>query len=125
VVEDNEQVRETTTALLTELGFDAVAVSSAEAALDLVRGGDSFTFVLSDVMIGTGIDGLELARMLAHSHPHLPVLLATGHHSKTLPVEGAALVVKLRKPYTIERLASVVAEALQPGMAASPAMSGV
>ena len=57
-----------------------------------------------------GMTGMELADEVRRTHPHLPVLLATGYAE----MEGShrANVPRLAKPYTQERLAIEIARLL-------------
>jgi PAS domain S-box-containing protein len=108
VVEDNENVGEHAAQLLCDLGYEAVLAADASSALAVLEDArEPFDLVLTDVVMPGGMSGLDLARRLARSHPALPVVLTTGY-SEILLDEDASDVELLRKPYSMEGLASLM-----------------
>ncbi|GGD84384.1 hypothetical protein GCM10011515_00160 [Tsuneonella deserti] len=108
VVEDNENVGEHAAQLLNDLGYETVLVPDAQHALDILENGhEPFDLVLTDVVMPGGISGLDLAKRLARSHRALPVVLTSGY-SDVLVDEGTSEVELLRKPYSMDTLASLV-----------------
>ena len=121
VVEDDPPVRRTSIARLASLGYVAEGAASGEAALRRLAAGPLPDLVFSDVVMGTGMSGLDLARELAASHPGLPVLLTSGY-AAALDAPDAPDV--LRKPYATGRLAARLRSALDaPGSQDAPARS--
>jgi PAS domain S-box-containing protein len=106
VVEDNPEVASVTCAMLEQLGYAAVAVQSAEAALEMVEQGETFDLVFSDVVMAGAMDGLGLARALKEQMPDLPVLLATGFSNAASNVRGDFPM--LRKPYQLSEVSAAV-----------------
>jgi len=66
--------------------------------------------VFSDVMM-PGISGIELAQRLRATNPTLPVILASGY-SHVLAEEGSHGFELLRKPYTVDRLSTILRRAI-------------
>jgi len=85
LVEDDADVRATTAAMLADLRAEVVAVASTEEALDRIVERGRFDLVLSDIMLGAGGDGVQLANELRARWPRQPVVLASG-----LPLEAHA-----------------------------------
>jgi|GEM_PF-5743150 len=117
LVEDQEPVRNVTAALLNARGAQVTGVADAESALIEVAASaetDSPTppidAVLSDVVLGSGMDGIELQRQLATTPGAPPVVLVSGYVAGLEAVEDV-----VRKPYTGTQLA----DALVAAMAAS------
>ncbi|ARQ01252.1 hybrid sensor histidine kinase/response regulator [Pseudorhodoplanes sinuspersici] len=111
VVEDNTEVADIATALLNELGYRVTRVGSALAALDLLRDGERFDLVFSDVVMPGGMNGVELAHAIRKDYPDLPVVLTTGYFNaldKPLP-RGLPV---LRKPYDIAELKKTLQTAM-------------
>jgi two-component system NtrC family sensor kinase len=103
VVEDNTEVADIATALLNELGYQVTRVASAPTALEVLRSGETFDLVFSDVVMPGGMNGVELAQRIREDYPDLPVVLTTGYYNavdKPLP-RGVPV---LRKPYDIAEM---------------------
>ena len=112
VVEDNRDVGEAAVRLLEDLGHQAVLVRDAAEALDRVlKRGEAFDLVFSDVIMPGPIDGLGLARLLREQRPELPVVLTTGY-SHSLAEDAAHGFELLRKPYRADALMRVIARAV-------------
>ena len=111
IVEDSDAIRSLLTKLLGRRGYDVVAVSSGQDALDAAAGG--FDVVLLDVGL-PDVNGLEVCRQL-RSRPataDLPIILLTGRAQPgdirdglaagaddflTKPFEEAELMARLRR----------------------------
>ena len=116
LVEDDADVRGVAEAFLQSMGCEVMAFDNAEAALAELGRGHAFDLLLSDITLGTGIDGGELARRVHRSHPALPVLLTSGYsrHMASGSHTGAPMRWPvLNKPYTRHDLAHAIAQCLQ------------
>jgi signal transduction histidine kinase len=111
LVDDDPLIRESTAAMLEDLGHEAIEASSAEEALGSLRSGQSVDLVVTDHAM-PGATGLELARQIRMGWPDLPVLLATGYAD--LPEGEAVDVPLLAKPYTQEELGGHILRLLNP-----------
>jgi PAS domain S-box-containing protein len=108
LVEDNEAVGELARGLLEELGQIVTWAQNGEAALELLEAArDKIDLVFTDVIM-PGMNGLELARQVSKRWPDLEVVLTTGY-SHVLAEESDHGFPLLRKPYSVERLASILA----------------
>jgi CheY-like chemotaxis protein len=108
LVEDNPDVAQVTMGMLEALGYQITAVQSAAAALD--RQEVAVDVVLSDIVLGDGPSGLDLAEQLRERRPDLPVVLMTGY-SEAL-AKGRRLGLKvLNKPFGEADLAAALASA--------------
>lgn len=110
VVEDDPAVREVTVAFLHSLGYTVEALSDAETALSRLASGARCDLVLSDVVLGGGLSGVELAEALQQRQPQLPVLLVSGyeHESQRRLGLGAQRFELLQKPYRRDHLARLL-----------------
>ena len=104
LVEDDREVSMLTKDMLASLGFKVIHVTSADAALGALANGRVVDFVLSDVMIPGGVNGLELAREIRRRYPDLPIALMTGYVESAADL-GDGEFNLLQKPYTVEDLA--------------------
>ncbi|WP_132250483.1 ATP-binding protein [Methylobacterium segetis] len=107
VVEDNVEVGRFATQILEDFGYRTAWTANAEEALEkLGPDGSGFDAVFSDVMM-PGMGGIELAKILQRSLPHLPVLLTSGY-SHVLAQDGAHGFELLHKPYSAHQLGRIL-----------------
>jgi len=82
--------------------------------LALIESGADIDLVFSDVIMASGMTGIELARALKSGHVDLPVLLTSGYTAQRLvPSAGNDDLPLLRKPYTLNQLADAVTALLR------------
>jgi CheY-like chemotaxis protein len=111
-VEDDALVAEVVSSALRGAGFDIVRSRTADEALALLRNGERFDAVFSDIVMPGSLSGIELAEILRSEHPDLPVVLASGY-SERAPLQHSVTV--LSKPYSIESLVRTLIDALRGG----------
>ena len=111
LVEDEPSVRELTAQALEERGYRVQTAPTADHALDLLRSGLAADVVLSDIVMPGIRSGVDLVRTLRVLKPTLPVVLASGHPVR---IEEAPDVPLVAKPYDVDALADVLAEAMNP-----------
>lgn len=113
LVEDDEDVRLSTTQMLTLAGFEVEAFASAERARAQISF-DVPAIVVSDVRL-PGLSGTEWLLELRSADPELPVILVTGHGHIAMAVqamrEGAYDFIE--KPFSSERLVAIVRHAVE------------
>ncbi|MBS1821138.1 MAG: response regulator [Acidobacteria bacterium] len=112
VVDDEAPVRGIVAALLEHSGYSAVAVGSAEDALDTLSQDPGFSLVLSDIMM-PGTDGLALLDRISSDHPGLPVIMCTAVHDVHVATSAfrRGAFDYLLKPFERTQLESTVARA--------------
>jgi len=105
LVEDDEGVRRSLTEILTELGYEVTAVTSAEEALEIESAARCELLVADNVL--PGASGLELVGLLRARRPDLGVILLSGYSEegsmRQLVAEGTLRF--LRKPCDVRSLA--------------------
>ncbi|WP_338759729.1 response regulator [Massilia sp. METH4] len=97
LVEDDTDIRDNTRDMLECLGYEVIAVGSAEEAL--ARLALDIQVLVTDQQL-PGIQGSDLVQLAKTRFPHLRVLIASGFGS----VARLADVNSLPKPYTLEML---------------------
>jgi PAS domain S-box-containing protein len=109
VVEDEPEVLRVVQTFLTGWGCKVLACSRADAALEALQpGGERFDVLLSDVVLGPGLRGTDIAARARALRPDLAVLLMSGYApDAVLPSDGGTWPL-LRKPFTREQLAQAV-----------------
>jgi two-component system NtrC family sensor kinase len=114
VVEDEAEIADLTTAMLDDIGYEAIHVPDAGSALAVLAGNREIGLVISDIVMPGAASGLDLARALREDRPELPVLLVTGYSEHHAAVADEAFDL-LEKPYRRETLATAVRRALEHG----------
>lgn len=131
IVDDDDLVRPTVTAMLSALQFDVVETPNGKEALRLVAESD-FDLVVTDLFM-PGFDGYELMIEIRKMTSDIPIILMSGG-GKFFPAGseafddiissaellGASYVIA--KPFRKADLARIVAQALPDGM---PPASGL
>jgi DNA-binding NtrC family response regulator len=113
VVDDDADNRETAAAMIESFGCGVLRAASSDEALAILDSGAHVDLVFSDVVMPK-TSGVALARLVHERHLGLPIVLATGHTEAIEAVtEGGA--IPLIKPYSMARLAAVLAEQLRVG----------
>jgi len=112
VVDDDPNMREMVSDLLSERGFEVVLAESGAAALEVAEVSD-FDCMLSDVQM-PGMTGIELLGAMREKHPETPAILMTSFGTIEVAVEamrhGAHDFVT--KPFQAEQLLLTLERAL-------------
>ncbi|MDP9094973.1 MAG: response regulator [Pseudomonadota bacterium] len=101
-------VRETVAAMLEDEGFEVVEASDAEAALALVRDGLDAPLIVTDVDLGAGPSGVDLADMLRRMRPDMRIIFITGRLSSLADRGADDREAILPKPFASEALSRLV-----------------
>ncbi len=114
VVEDEEKVRNLAVKILRKHGYRVLEAPDGEEALrisDRYKG--SIHLLLTDVIM-PGMDGRELAGILAHRRPGIKVIYISGYTSNSISHHGVLeqKVNLLQKPFSPETLAKKVRKVL-------------
>jgi CheY-like chemotaxis protein len=119
VVDDEPQLTRVASLILARDGHEVVTAASGEAALELI-GEERFDALVSDVSMGAGMNGWELARRVRERRPSMRIVLATGYGAAIDPAEALRRGVDrvVAKPYRAQTLGEALVE---PGATAAPA----
>ena len=129
VVEDDRNVRELATDLLSSLDYRVLTADTGPAALNVLETEDDIDLLFTDVVLPEGMDGVELARRARIARPDLRVLYTSGYTEHAFNNQGGSFsgLNLLTKPYRKAELASRIrrtldrrAAAPEPGPGAGP-----
>jgi CheY-like chemotaxis protein len=84
VVEDNEELLEATSEMLTTLGYRVLCARDGVEALRLLESGQKIELVYSDIVMPNGINGVELAHEVRRRNKSIKILLTSGHAADVL-----------------------------------------
>jgi CheY-like chemotaxis protein len=114
VVEDDDEVRETEVALLSDLGYRVLKARDAASALNVIESGMEIDLLFTDVVMPGALRSPELARKARLRLPNIAVLFTSGYTENAI-VHGGRLdagVELLPKPYSREDLARKIRHVL-------------
>lgn len=86
LIEDEESLAAALKRVLEVEGHDVVAQTDPAKGLEAAQEG-KFQVVVTDLKM-PGISGMEVVKQLHESHPQLPVILMTGHHTTDVAIEA-------------------------------------
>ncbi|WP_421580127.1 sigma-54-dependent transcriptional regulator [Shinella sp. M31] len=112
LIDDEEEMRRSSTQALELFDLTVETFSSAEPVLELV--GYAFDgVVVSDIRM-PGMDGMTLLQRIREVDPEVPVILVTGHADVQLAVSAmrAGVYDFIEKPFAAQHLATVIRRAM-------------
>jgi PAS domain S-box-containing protein len=112
LVDDDPDVRAVAVSMLESSGYEVIEAASGSAAADQLTQGDRpIDLMVVDVAM-PGINGVELAKIVRHTLPMLPVIFMTGYaDANLLPASTRDEV--LRKPFASGELEAAVSRAMK------------
>jgi two-component system, NtrC family, nitrogen regulation response regulator NtrX len=115
IVDDEQDIRELVSGVLSDDGYDTRTAPTAEAALQEFD--DRLpSLVLLDVWLrGSSMDGLELLKLLKARDANVPVIVFSGHGNIDTAVAAIShgAVDFIEKPFEAEKLLHLVAKATE------------
>jgi PAS domain S-box-containing protein len=107
VVEDDADLRETSSAALHSLGYRIIQARNPEHALEVLSGDDAVDLLFTDIMMPGGMLGPTLAQRARELRPAINVLFTTGYANNHVLASGASVSNSdvLPKPFRTEDLA--------------------
>ena len=113
-VDDEEDIVEMRTRMLSHLGYRVLPATSPEQALDyFTKGEDRIDLLITDHTMPR-MTGLQLAAEISASNPDLPIILCSGYSEAVTPEEAKQAGVRrfLAKPVDMRLLALAIREIL-------------
>ncbi len=113
LLEDEALISHTLTEALEEAGFKVSEMAQASKALAALEAEPSgFNGLVTDINLGKGPDGWDVARRARELVPSLPVVYMSGHGSMDWPSKGVPGSVILSKPFATAQLVTAVSTLL-------------
>ena len=112
MVEDDAEVRKVVETFLVTLGCEVTTAASAEQALRVLDTPARFELLLTDIALGPGMRGTELAAQAQAKFADMAILLMSGFSAELLDADRDSPPnwELLRKPYTRAELARAIAK---------------
>jgi signal transduction histidine kinase len=106
VVEDNQDLLDLTSAMLATSGYQVRCARNGSEALRILQN-EAFDFLLSDIVMPNGINGIEVAREARRLNKGIKVLLASGYARDVLERHQAVDEFPIiDKPFRMSELAA-------------------
>jgi CheY-like chemotaxis protein len=112
LVEDEPLIRTALAAALEDGGYGLVEAENGPAAIKAIESNEYLSGVITDIRLGSGADGWEVARHARHHFPKLAVVYMTGDSAADWTAEGVPNSVLLQKPFASAQVITAVSTLL-------------
>ena len=118
IVDDEPAMRASLAEALQEAGFNVMVSGTGEHAVVELKAAH-IAGIVTDIRLGVGLNGWEVARHARQQHPHMAVIYMTGDSAFDWKVEGVPPSVMVQKPFVIAQMVTAVSNLLN-AVAVSP-----
>jgi CheY-like chemotaxis protein len=116
VVDDNEDLLEVTSAMLTTFGYQVHCARNAAEAMQALESDQEFDVLFSDIVMPNGMNGIELAREARRLSKDIKILLTSGYAADVLERHRAVDEFPIiDKPFRVKDLARRLRSILHEG----------
>ena len=115
IVDDQADIRQLLSGILSDEGYETIAVESGEAALEKIKTHRPHVVLLDVWLANPRFDGVYFLDLIKKAQPTLPVIMISGHGT----VETAVNSLKkgaydfIEKPFKTDRLLATLSRALE------------
>ena len=113
LVDDDAEVRDVILNALQEVGCDVETAENGDRAIELIRAGNEYDLVLTDMVMEGQTGGPDVARAARAASPNVPVIFCSGFPRDKLEGEEASMegAFFLSKPFHQKELVEIVQRA--------------
>ena len=116
IIEDQYLLQADLEQALTKAGFATELAYSAEEALSIFKdSGKNFKALITDVDLGSGLNGWEVARRIREIEPAFPVVYVTGSGADDWSAQGVPNSILVPKPFAPGQLVTAISSLLNVG----------
>jgi len=109
LIEDEVLIHELLATEFAEAGFEIVAADDGDRAIaELEIDADRFRAVITDIKLGSGPNGWDVARHARELLPDIPVIYITGDSTHEWSSKGVPNSVVIAKPFTPTQVTTAV-----------------
>lgn len=113
LAEDNFVLNLELCELLRGEGYDVKPIYCGDAGFEAVNRHEHFKALVTDVDLGPGPDGVDVARYARAHSPHLPVVFISGAADPRHAVNGVARSQFVAKPFQPRQIIDALATAVR------------
>jgi len=99
LVEDDYVINVDISGIIEDLGIFVTSVHTAEAAVMVIDGGGYLKALVTDIDLGEGQNGFDVARHARKLYPGLPVVFISGTMASRHEAEGVEGSILVAKPF--------------------------
>ena len=114
VLDDNPMVLAVLAEALRGIGLTVSAVDNANDALHEMGEPPTPALLITDIDLGPGPDGFDVAEHARIRWPNLPIFIVSGSYNGDPELDTALSLRSFRKPIRIATLLQAIAESLPP-----------
>lgn len=113
VIDDDKLQRDLCTTMLEKLGYKVNSISSGESTIEYLKE-HSVDLLILDMILSSGIDGLETYKRIIETHPGQKAIIASGftESQQVKKTQDLGAGMYLKKPYTLEKIGMAIREEL-------------
>jgi len=109
IAEDEALIVDVLCDVLEEAGFGPQTSSTGSEAIKLLDAhAEQFAALITDIRLGDGVDGWEVARHARELNPAIPVIYMSGDSAADWAVNGVPNSMMLQKPFAHAQLVTAV-----------------
>ena len=114
IVDDESELLDISISYLTARGYTALRASGADEALRTLTDKGPVDVLITDIVMGGGMDGMELAQAVHRLYPQTRVVYSSGFPADALSERSLPLAdsLVLQKPYRLSELGASIDQAL-------------
>ncbi len=116
VVDDEPLIALAIADALEEVGFAYEIRNGGEAAMNAIAGHEcAFCALVTDIRLGTGPSGWDVARHARENHASLPVVYITGDSAADHSAYGVPDSIMVQKPFVAMQITTAISNLLNAG----------
>ncbi len=114
IVDDEGELLEISVSYLEARGYTLLSAHSGSEALDLLSENGPVDVLVTDIVMGGGMDGMELAQAVRILYPQTLIIYSSGFPADALSTRSLPLAdsLVLQKPYRLSELGASIDQAL-------------
>lgn len=116
VVEDEAVILVDLESALEDAGFAVISAYNGAQALTLLESeGEKIVGLVTDIRVGPGPNGWEIAHKARELNPDIPIVYMSGDSARDWPVEGVPNSLMIPKPFATAQVVTAISTLLNKG----------